>query len=211
MFKKLFGGNNLPRTLTAPDQLQVGDIIAFKQRRSLPVELQGEQFEVTKVGGYQYSATEITKELTLRSADNKTYYLSVEDNDGAPLLSFSIKLPEPMVLTLFDEDEFSQLWGDDFVTLTVKEKPEELASWLADNYTQRMKEGEAYYYNHDCGGKIPEDDEGEELRYHECVGNVDARYLSVEVWGEGDTDVSLVALCSVDVIEEMWPGERQGE
>jgi len=207
MFNKIFGGNDSPRTLTDPSQLQVGDIVAFKQRRSLPNELQGQQLEVTKVGGYQYSETEITKELTLRSEDNKTYYLSVDDNDGDPLLCFSIKLPEPMLFTLFDEDEFSELWGDDFVTLAVKEKPAELAGWLSDTYTQRMKEGEAYYYNRDCGGVVPEDDEGEELRYHECVGDVDSRYLSVEVWGDGDTDVSLVAFCPVDVIEDMWPGE----
>ncbi len=208
MFKKFFGGNDAPRTLTDPVQLQVGDIVAFKQRRSLPNGLQGQQLEVTKVGGYQYAETEVTKELTLRSEDNKTYYLSVDDNDGDPLLCFSVKVPESMVLTLFDEEEFSQLWGDDFVTLMVKEKPEELASWLADSYTQRMKEGEAYYYNHDCGGKVPEDDEGEELRYHECVGDVEGRYLSVEVWGDGDTDVSLVAICPGDVVEEMWPSEQ---
>jgi len=207
MFKKIFGGNDAPRRLTDPGQLQAGDIVAFKQRRSLPDELQGQQLEVTKVGGYQYSETEITKELTLRSEDNKTYYLSIDDNDGDPLLCFSIKVPESILFTLFDEDEFSGLWGEDFITLTVKEKPKELASWLANSYTQRMKEGEAYYYNHDCGGKVPEDDEGEELRYHECVGDVDGRYLSVEIWGDGDTDISLVALSPVDVIEEMWPSE----
>ncbi len=209
MFKKIFGGDKSgPRALTEPSQLQVGDIIAFKQRRSLPDELQGQQLEVTKVAGYQYSETEITKELTLRSEDSKTYYLSVDDNDGDPLLCFSIKLPEKKLFTLFDENEFSELWGEEFVTLTVKEKPAELASWLADSYTQRMKEGEAYYYNKDCGGVVPEDDEGEELRYHECVGDVDSRYLSVEIWGDGDTDVSLVAFCPVDVIEEMWPSEQ---
>ncbi|VAX09425.1 hypothetical protein MNBD_GAMMA26-124 [hydrothermal vent metagenome] len=205
MFKKIFGGSDAPRTLTDPGQLQAGDIIAFKQRRSLPDELQGQQFEVTKVAGYQYSETEITKELTLRSEDSKTYYLSIDDNDGDPLLCFSVKLPEAMLCTLFDEDEFAELWGDDFVTLTVKEQPEELASWLADSYTQRMKEGEAYYYNRDCGGAVPEDDEGEELRYHECIGNVNERHLSVEIWGDGDTDVSLVVLCPIDVIDEMWP------
>jgi len=160
MFKKIFGRDNAPRALTEPSQLQVGDVVSFKHRRSLPDELQGQQLEVTKVGGYQYSATEITKELTLRSEDNKTYYLSIDDNDGDPLLCFSIKLPELMVLTLFDEAEFSELWGDDFITLTVQEKPEQLTSWLVDSYKQRMKEGEAYYYNHDCEGKVPEDEEG---------------------------------------------------
>jgi len=205
MFKKIFGRDNAPRALTEPSQLQVGDVVSFKHRRSLPDELQGQQLEVTKVGGYQYSATEITKELTLRSEDNKTYYLSIDDNDGDPLLCFSIKLPELMVLTLFDEAEFSELWGDDFITLTVQEKPEQLTSWLVDSYKQRMKEGEAYYYNHDCEGKVPEDEEGEELRYHECVGDMDTRCLAVETWSDGATDVSLVALCPFDVIEEMWP------
>ena len=208
MFKKIFGGDKSePRVLTEPSQLQVGDIIAFKQRRSLPDELQGQQLEVTKVGGYQYSETEITKELTLRSEDNKTYYLSVDDNDGDPQLCFSIKLPEKSVLSLFDEDEFSELWGEEFITLRVKERPKELASWLADSYTQRIKESEAYYYNRDCGGEVPEDDDGEELRYHECVGDVDARSLSIEIWGDGGTDVSLVAHCPVDVIEDLWPSE----
>ncbi|MEE9357667.1 hypothetical protein [Candidatus Vondammii sp. HM_W22] len=206
MFKTFFGSNK-PRTLTDPGQLQIGDIVALKQRRSLPDELQGQQLEVTKVGGYQYSETEITKELTLRSEDNKTYYLSVDDNDGDPQLCFSIKLPESMLFTLFDEDEFSGLWGEEFVTLTVKEKLAELTSWLADSYIQRIKEGEAYYYNRDCGGVVPKDNESEELRYHECVGNVDTRCLSVEIWGDGDTDVSLAALCPFDVIEEMWPSE----
>jgi hypothetical protein len=209
MFKKIFGGDKSgPRSLTEPGQLLVGDIISFKQRRSLPDELQGQQLEVTKVGGYQYTETEITKELTLRSEENKTYYLSIDDNDGDPLLCFSTKLPEKILFTLFDEDEFSGLWGEDFVTLTVKEKPAELASWLADSYIQRMKEGEAYYYNRDCGGVVPEGEDGEELRYHECVGDVDSRYLSVEVWGDGDTEVSLVALSPVDVIEDMWPSEQ---
>lgn len=206
MFKKIFGGDKSgPRTLTEPGQLQAGDIVSFKQRRSLPDELQGQQLEVTKVGGYQYSETEITKELTLRSEDNKTYYLSIDDNDGDPRLCFSIKLPEKNLFTLFDEDEFSALWGEDFVTLTVKEKPAELVGWLSNSYTQCMKEGEAYYYNQECGGVVPEDEEGEEFRYHECVGDVDARYLTVEIWGDGDTEVSLVAFCPVDVIEEMWP------
>ncbi len=208
MFKKIFGSNNdTLRSLTEPMQLRAGDIVAFKQRSSLPDELQGQQLEVTKVGGYQYSESEITKELTLRSAENRTYYLSVDENDGDPLLCFSLKLPEAMVLTIFDEGEFSELWGEEFVTLSVKEKPAELAGWIADSYTQRMKEAEAYYYAYDCGNEVPEDDDGEELRYHECVGDQDSRHLSVEVWDDGDTDVSLVAVCPLDVIEGMWPGE----
>ncbi len=208
MFKKFFGGEETSRELLHPEQLQAGDIIAFKPRRSLPDELRGQQFEVTKAGGYQYSETTITKELTLRSEDNKTYYLSIDDNDGDPLLCFSVKLPESVLFTLFDEEAFSELWGEGFATLTVKEKPADLEDWLANRYTQRIKEGEAYYYDYDCGGVVPEEDEGEELRYHECVGDIDGRLLSVEVWGDGDTDVSLVVLSSVDVIEEMWPSEQ---
>ncbi len=94
LFKK--GKQKVQRSLTRPEELQAGDIIVLKERRSLPLVLQGQQLEVTNVGTYQYSDG-IKKELTLRSIDNKTYFLSVNENDDAPGLSFSIKIPRKVV------------------------------------------------------------------------------------------------------------------
>ena len=97
------------RTLSNPAELKIGDIVALKERRSLPPELQGQQLEVTHVGTYQYSSS-IEKEFTLRSVDSTSYYMSVDDNDGDPILCFTNKIPRESVLEIFNEDEFARLW-----------------------------------------------------------------------------------------------------
>lgn len=197
-----------PRSLTEPSELQVGDIIKLRERRSLPEELRGKELEVTQIGAYQYSSS-VEKSCTLRSADNEVYYLSIADNDGDPLLYFSLKVPRATVLEIFNEDDFSELWGDDYVGMKVEQKPERYTTWLTDEYHQQTKEGEAYFYNRDCSDLPPsefEDDDSDELRYHECDGAPDERFsCSVEVWGDGSTDVFLQVANPTDVIEEFWP------
>ena len=196
------------RTLSNPAELKIGDIVALKERRSLPPELQGQQLEVTHVGTYQYSSS-IEKEFTLRSADSTSYYMSVDDNDGDPILCFTNKIPRESVLEIFNEDEFARLWEPEFINLKVQSKPEQYASWLTDNYHQIIKDEEGYYYNHDCTEKPPSrriDDDGEELRYHECEGAPDNnRSLIVEVFGNGETNVFLEVSTPLDVIDELWP------
>ena len=202
------GKGNSQRTLDSPAELQAGDIIVLKERRSLPPELQGQQLEVSAVGTYQYSSS-VDKEFTLRTMDSKTYYMSVDDNDGDPILCFTLKIPRQSVLDIFDGDEFSLLWEADFPSLTVKSRPEEYSNWLTESYQQIIKNEEGYFYNRDCVEKSPStrlDDDGEELRYHECEGVPDDNFgLSVEVWGDGETDVFLEIYTPIDVVDELWP------
>ncbi len=199
------------RALTRPEELQQGDIVILKERRALPIELQGQQLEVTAVGTAQYSDG-FEKELTLRSAENKTYYLSVDNNDGDPHLCFSIKIPRDIVLTTFDSDNFAQLWEDEFVNLAVKNKPKAFAAWLSDDYQQTVKDGEGYFYNRDCTDEILAnclDDDGEEFRFHECNAQIDHNYsLSVQVWQDGETDVFLALSTPLDVIADMLPHDN---
>ena len=208
MFKLFKNKDKKLRTLTHPDELEVGDIVGLKDRRSLPKELQGQQFEVTAVGSYQY-ASSTEREFTLRSEDSLSYYMSVDDNDGDPILGFSIKIPRDAVLKIFDEEEFAMLWEPEFPTLSVRHTPEAYASWLTDRYHQIVKSEEAYFYNRDLGDKPPSrrmDDDGEEFRYHECEGEPEDQYgLSIEVWASGETDVSLAVYTPQDVIDELWP------
>ncbi|HHJ20166.1 MAG TPA: hypothetical protein ENJ84_10165 [Gammaproteobacteria bacterium] len=197
-----------PRSLTQPSELEVGDIIQLKERRSLPDELQGKELEVTQVGTYQY-ASSVEKSCTLRSADNEVYYLSIDDNDGDPVLYFSVKIPRAAVLEIFDEDDFSELWGEDYVGMKVQHRPARYAAWLTDEYHQEIKEAEAYFYHRDCADQPPSDyvdDDSDELRYHECEGLPDERFsCSVEIWGDGSTDVFLQVANPMDVIADMWP------
>lgn len=204
-FKK---NKNPLRDLSSPGQLRSGDIVVLKERLSLPSELQGRQLEVSHVSTYQY-ASGVEKEFTLRTAESTSYYMSVDDNDGDPILCFTIKVPRKLVLEIFHEDDFAQLWEADFANLKVQSVPEQYAGWLTDNYRQVIKDEEGYFYDRDCGDEAPSgrlDDDGEEFRYHECVGDPDDdRSLLVEVFSGGETDVFLEVSTPLDVIDELWP------
>ncbi len=208
MFKIFQKKNETLRNLTKPEELKIGDIVVLKERRSLPPELQGQQLEVSHVGTYQYASC-IEKEFTLRSADSTSYYMSVNDNDGDPLLCFTIKVPRKSVLNIFDEDEFAGLWEEEFVNLEVRSKPEQYAPWLTDCYHQNIKEEEGYFYDYDCADQLrtrSTDDDGEEFRRHECEGDPsDSHSLVVEVYDDGETDVFLEISTPLDVIDELWP------
>ena len=88
------------------------------------------------------------------------------------------------------------------------EAPKELEGWLSDHYKQETKEAEAYYFDYDCRQKELsrfQDDDSQELRYHECIAQDERYALSVEVWADGETDVSLVVYTPVEVVAEFWP------
>ena len=112
-------------------------------------------------------------------------------------------------MEIFDQDEFAQLWEPGYASLEVQSRPGKYASWLTDGYHQVVKDEEAYYYSRDCSDEPPSrrlDDDGEELRYHECEGDPDSNYsLIVEVYGDGETEVLLSVNVPMDVIEELWP------
>ena len=217
MLKKLlrarFGRAAEPgRTLQGPGDLQAGDLLTFKHRLSLPPDVQGQTFEVSKVVAYQYEDG-IHPQLTLDGAESGRVYLGFKDGDAAELC-LSKDAPRKDVLRLFDEDAFAALWEDDFASLDVLEKPNGYDGWLAESYAQVKKWVEGYFYDRDCRGEklsAHQDDDGEELRYHECEDATGRFGLTVEVWGDGETDVSLDVYCPADVIDAMWPGEGAGD
>jgi len=209
MFKGLFGSKkSTTRELETANDLLPGDLVSFKERLSLPKNIQGQQFELTKIAGYYYSDG-IIPELTIRNADNETYFLSPDDNDGDPRLLLSRKLSRKQVSQLFDADEFEKLFDDEgFPCLKVQSVPAELEGWVNDNYQQEEKSVEAYYYERNCTIDPPnefDDDDGEELRYHECEATDSNYVLTVEIWEDGSTDVIVGLYVTEDVIEHYWP------
>ncbi len=206
MFKKFFSGKKERiRQLETPDQLMVGDIISLKYRELLPPELRERQLEVSKIGTYEYSSG-TNKEMVLKDEDNHLYFMSVENDDGDVSLCFAKKISRQQVYALFNEQLFSQLWDGHWPELGVQKHPESLAGWLAQSYSQTIKDQQAYYYNRDCQGEdLAEASDGEELRFHECEGDDNHYGLNVEISDDGSTDVFLQVFCPTDVIEEMWP------
>ena len=198
------------RRLTGPGDLQAGDLVSFKHRRVLPEEVQGRTFEVASVATYQYESG-IEVQFTLVGEDRAKLYLGLDPKESQPELCLGRDVPRQDVLKLFDEDGFTTLWDEnEFAELNVVQSLDDYAGWLADAYSQVKKNAVGFYYDRDCRGEtlsVYQDDDSEELRYHECEGSDDSLGLSVEVWGDGETDVSLEIYCGADVIEAMWPGD----
>ena len=214
MIRKLlrarFGDKTAPagRSLGSVADLARGDLLTFKHRLVLPPRVQGQTFEVAKVCTYQYEDG-LYPQLALDGAEAGRVYLSFKDGDATEL-SLSHDVPGKDVLTLFDEAAFSALWDDDLASLDVVEKLAAYEGWLAERYAQTKHWVEGYFYDRDCRGEdvsSHQDDDSEELRYHECEDHSGQFGLTVEVWGDGDTDVSLDVSCQADVIESMWPGD----
>ena len=193
------------RILEKPHQLEAGDIISLKYRESLPESLRERQFEVVKIGAYEY-ASGVCKEVVLKGEENQVYFMSIDSDDGEDQLCFSNKISRQQTLTLFSEDTFSKLWSEDWVELNVVENVDSLKDWYTTQYTQTVKEQKAYFYHRNCQNEdLSLAEDGDELRYHECEGIDDHYGLNIEIWGDGSTDVFLQVYCPIEVIEEMWP------
>ena len=207
MLKKLFSRRKKPptRQLDSPEQLAVGDMLTLKYREVLPADLREKLFEVVNVGTYEY-ATGTQKELVLKGEDSQIYFLGLENEDGELSLCFSQKVSRQLLLRFIDEQQFAQLWSEEWAELSVDKPPEQLVDWLCPHYRQTHKEQEAYYYPRDCHGQnLDAADDGEELRYHQCEGSDEGYGLGVEIGEDGSTEVFLQRYCGVDVIEQMWP------
>lgn len=210
LFRARFGDKSAEagRRLASAADLAAGDLLTFKHRLALPPSLQGQTVEVAKVGSYQYEDG-LYPQLALDGAESGRIYLSFKAGDASELC-LSRDLPRKDVLAIFGEEPFATLWDDDFVDLAVAEKPEVYDGWLADGYAQTKKWAEGYFYDRDCRGEQlsqHQDDDSEELRYHECEDASGRFGLTVEVWADGETEVTLDVNCPPDVIESMWPGD----
>lgn len=200
------------RRLVGAEDLRQGDLLTFKHRQSLPPALQGQTFEVSAVGTYHYDDG-LHAQLTLDGVDASRVYLSVPER-GATELCLSRGAPRADVLKLFDEAAFAALWDDGLATLAVATPLPEYEGWLAERYQQVVNFGEGYFYERDRRGERVSrhvDDDGEELRYHECEDATGRFGVTVEVWADGETDVSLDVNCPLDVIDSMWPGESRDQ
>ena len=210
LFRARFGDKSADpgRRLAGATDLRQGDLLTFKHRLALPPSVQGETFEVAKVGSYEYEDG-LYPQLALDGAEAGRIYLSFKADDATELC-LARDLPRKDVLKMFGEEAFATLWDDDFVDLAVAEPLDAYDGWLADGYAQTKKWAEGYFYDRDCRGEDLsqyQDDDSEELRYHECEDASGRFGLTVEVWGDGDTEVSLEVNCPPDVIESMWPGD----
>ena len=209
LFRSFTGksGDDTPRSPTGVGDLQPGDILTFKQRRTLPDEMQGGSYEVASIGSYQYEDG-LHTQLTLVSQDRSKLYLSFDSKDSEAELCWSKPVGRTAVLELFAEDQFSELWEDGFSNLQTTALPEQFAGWLVGSYEQTKNEATCYFFDEDMRGKRLSnvmDDNSEELRYHECTGEDDRFALTIEISANGETDITLDVYSPSDVIDTIFP------
>ncbi len=202
----LFGNKDKDanRVLESPYDLKKGDIITFKPKAYLPDELAAADFTVEQETTYQYESGNIT-ELVIKGADNSVYYLAIDPNDGEPSLCIANKISRSDVSKIFNSDSFAQLFEGDFITLESQQTPPNLASWVATHYFQSSQGETGFFYNEACQ---PDEytEGGEEFRLYEFAADPEHFSMSIEVYGDGSTDVLLEVSGGFEMIEQMWPG-----
>ena len=201
--------NREKRNLVSVCNLLPGDLVTFKHRQLIPPVLQGGTLEITTVGTYQYEDGQYL-ELSLLSENKIQYSMGIDPQDPHATFDLSISIPRQDVLSIFNEDDFSDLWDEDiFPELVTQRIPPLYEGWLTQKYTQSICNGTGYFHNRDCRTEqlsLYEDDGSEEFRYHEAHGINDSYTITVEVWGDGETDVTADVTCPSDAIESLWPG-----
>ena len=192
------------RTLESVFDLKQGDIITLKPKRYLPEALAGNDFTVEKVTTYQYEHGNV-KELIIKAADGRVYYLAIDANDGDTELCISKRLPRTDVLKIFNGDDIAEIFEGDGVELQPLEEPEKYSGWVAERYMQSSQGETGFFYDKDC-----EPDEftpgGEEFRLYEFEAIPDSHSMSIEVYGDGTTEVYLEVCGGSNMIDQMWPG-----
>jgi len=195
------------RSVTGVADLRAGDLITLKSRLSLPLELRDATLEIDRVGTYQFDDG-IYMQLTLIATDRSKFHLGYSPSSDSAELCFSKPISHALIGALFDADQFSDLFEEGFSNLSANPETEGFDGWLTRDYAQTKNMAVGYYFDRDMRGEQVsnrQDDDSEEFRYHELRGGDDQYEITVEVWGDGETDVSLDVYCPSDVIETLWP------
>lgn len=208
-FKKVFSKSAKPqRKLTQANQLLTGDIIVLTDSFALPESLRSQQLQITDICTYEFEQHNQI-EWTLQGSSDRLLFLSLEVDDNTEL-KFSLKLEHQDVETLFNLDEFSQIFdepGQAF--LTRQNDNEHTTMWSSEQYQQSTfaKVGFFHRKDHRCENLSAYEgkDSGEQFELY-CLYNQDqSKGIDVEVWQDGDTEVFLTFFRPLTDIIDMYP------
>lgn len=194
------------RELTHPKQLQIGDLLKVDDSFVLPTSLSAKTLKVVDVYTYQFEYEHFT-EWVLQNELGEALFLGIEQEDGAELASWSIKIPRADVEALFDMDEFAQIFEQGPAELTRVTVQDQMEKWLAPAYHQNEFACRGYFYQQDYRGSRPPDEEGEgePFDYYSLISDDGTKAIEIEVWDGGETDVMLTLYRPIADIRELWP------
>jgi len=202
------------RNLNHFSELKSKDLVTFKDRSILPLELQGQSFTVERVQSYQYDDG-VSPEFVLQHPAGNVFTVMCSDLEEGETLTIAKKLPHEIVDALFSMPELESIFSDDVsTTLAVQQEniPKDFEGWLPERYMRTIYNAVGFFYKDDRRSQGVSDyvgDGSEELRYHECTGTPDHFSLNIEIWEDGSTDIFVQITVPQNVISEMWPNEQQ--
>jgi len=210
-FGTLFGKNSgeveAVRSLSHPSQLNTGDIITMSFLNQQ--DLSAQRLEVTDVNSYDFD-NRAEPSFTLKNDAGDVFFLSVENDNGKECLSISRLLKRKKVLELFDEAAFAEIFNAGAgIKLNRRENiSSTLMEWTASQYIEEQDCTNGYYYEDDFRNRpLPlyeKDSCG--LQYYLLEDANGDFAIEIEVYSDGETEVSATVYLPMTSIEEMWPG-----
>lgn len=207
--KKIFNkSSDVPRKLSQVSQLLLGDIIVLTDSFALPESLRGQQFQVKAINSYEFEHnTQI--EWALIGGNDLEIFLSLDEDDKTEL-KFSLKVHHDDIETLFDLDEFSQVFDEPGEAFLTKQKDSELTTnWSSEQYQQNVFAKVGYFHRKDHRSEnlssYEGKDSGEQFELYSLFNQDQSKGVDVEVWQDGDTEVCLTLFRPLSDIIDMYP------
>ena len=195
------------RTITRPNQLNPGDLVQLDDSFGLPEDIRGASYTVESVGTYQFEH-EQSAAWTLKGAQG-VLSLSVDSDAGSETICLSKGLSKTEVIQWFDEDQFAQVFEEDYeLRLEPLKQEGEFASWVSGRYLLKTFAQPGYYYEQDYRGRqAPQyEGSGQPFDYYCLVNEEETHAVEIEVYQDGTTEVSVSKYLDVATIKDMWPG-----
>jgi hypothetical protein len=212
IFKKIMkaisgGDKEQPhRALKSVNDLKANDMITLSDSYALPESLRGKQLEVQSVSTYDYDG-EKEVEWVLKGSDDGLIHLSLDEDDDT-FLAFSIPIKRSEVEVLFDLDDFAKIFENKggFSIKKAGDVPR-LANWCSDEYNREGFSENGIFHKKDhrhLNGERLGSGEGFDL--YTLVDGDEDKGISIEVWKDGSTDVSVVIYRPLTDIVDFFAG-----
>ncbi|QBG35640.1 hypothetical protein [Litorilituus sediminis] len=209
LFNKIFNKTKQEqRKLTQVNQLLIGDIIVLTDSFALPEALRGQEFQVSAINTYEYEHHN-QLEWVLKGNNNLELFLSLEADDTTEL-KFSIKIEREDVESLFDLDDFSEIFDEPGQAFLNKQQDSDLTmGWSDEEYQQNTFAKVGYFHRKDHRSEnlsaYQGKDSGEQFELYALFNADQSKGIDIEVWQDGDTDVCLTLFRPLTDVVDMYP------
>jgi len=209
-FKNVFKKDSKEiRKLTNIKQLLVDDIIVLTDSFALPESLRSQQFQVSTINSYEFEHNTQT-EWVLIGANNLPLFLSLEEDDTIEL-KFSLKIEHDDIESLFDLDDFSEIFDEPGNAFLERNSDTSLTQgWSSEQYQQSTFSKVGYFHKKDHrSNKLSAyegNESGEQFELYVLYNEEQSKGIDIEVWQDGDTDIFLTLFRPTTDIVDMYPG-----